>query len=84
MKTIIQVLYDKGLFKKYDIADKVLEEYSIFEANESRTPDFNSLKVQVPFWAFQIQLMIMLPRSEQVALPLFSNDFVHDYISKKS
>ena len=42
VKTTIQILYDKGLFRIYNNADEVLKDYLVIdEVNERRRPDLD-------------------------------------------
>ena len=36
VKTTIQILYDKGLFDKFDNTDEVLKDYLLTEVNQRR------------------------------------------------
>ena len=44
VKTIMQILYDKGLFDNYNYSDEVLKDYLLIdEGNERRRPDLEAL-----------------------------------------
>ena len=43
MKTIIQILFDKGLFDNYDNADEVLKDYLLIEDEKRCTPDLEEV-----------------------------------------
>ena len=43
MITTVQILYDKGLFKKADNADEVLKDYLLMKVDEGRRPDVKEL-----------------------------------------
>ena len=48
VRTIIQILYDKGLFDIFDNANGVSRDYLFFEeVNERRRPQLQELKVVV-------------------------------------
>ena len=66
VETTIQILYDKSLIDKYDIANEVLKHHLLIEDNERDTPDFDPLGVRNTPWVYQIQQLIMS-----------SNDFIH-------
>ena len=41
--TTVQVLYDRGLFDKYDNTDQVMKDYLLVEVNDRRTPDLEEV-----------------------------------------
>ena len=51
METTIQILYDKGLFKRLDNADEVLKDHLRIEVNVSRRSDLGPLNEIITKWA---------------------------------
>ena len=47
MKSILQILYDKGLSDIFENADQVLKYHLLFDVNEKRRPDLDSLTVNI-------------------------------------